>query len=86
MVKYSDFVTVKSFCELHPSIKSTIVRRLIHKKEETGFDSCIKKDGRTVLISISAALNWANSLEEGSYYKGFFKQWFLYEKMKGVMK
>lgn len=58
---FRDYITVKQLASENPAFTEGGVRCLIFHCKTNGFDSCIRRIGRRVLISRSALCNWIES-------------------------
>ncbi len=59
-----DFTTVKKLASEYPSFSEGSIRSFIFRAPEIGFDKCIRRIGRKILISRSA---FANFIENYQY-------------------
>ena len=60
-VDFTDYITVKQLSSENPAFTEGGVRCLIFHSKTNGFDRCIRRIGRRVLISRSALFNWIES-------------------------
>lgn len=54
----SDYATVKEVARCYPSFSQHSLRNLITKRKTNGFDRCIHRVGRKILISYSKFAQW----------------------------
>lgn len=57
-VSVDDFVTIRQLTTSNPAFTEGGIRALIFRAKSNGFDSCIRRIGRKILISKSAFSDW----------------------------
>ena len=57
-VSVDDFVTIRQLATRYPAFTEGGIRALIFRAKSNGFDSCIRRIGRKILISKSAFSHW----------------------------
>jgi hypothetical protein len=62
----SNILTVNQFCKKHPFITSGGIRNKLYYREYNGFDKCVSKAGRRVLIKEKEALEWFSNPPENA--------------------
>jgi len=60
-----DFVTIRQLTTSSPAFTEGGIRALIFRSKSNGFDSCIRRIGRKILISKSAFSHWIEAQNEG---------------------
>lgn len=58
---FTDYITVKQLAAENPAFTEGSIRCLIFHCEKNGFDSCIRRIGRRVLLSRTAFCHWIES-------------------------
>jgi len=58
VVSVDDFVTIRQLTTSNPAFTEGGIRALIFRAKTNGFDSCIHRIGRKILISKSAFSHW----------------------------
>lgn len=53
-----DYVTIRQLTTSNPAFTEGGIRALIFRAESNGFNSCIRRIGRKILISKSAFSHW----------------------------
>ncbi len=61
-----DYLTVLQLTKENPAFTECGIRGLIFRANKNGFNSCIKKVGRRVLISRNAFINWIEAQNQKS--------------------
>ena len=56
-----DFVTIRQLTTSNPAFAEGGIRALIFRSKSNGFDSCIRRIGRMILISKCAFSRWIDS-------------------------
>lgn len=56
-----DYVTIRQLTTSNPAFTEGGIRALIFRSKSNGFDSCIRRIGRKILISKSAFSCWIES-------------------------
>lgn len=59
-----DFVTIRQLTTNNPAFTEGGIRALIFRAKRNGFQSCIRRIGRKILISKSAFALWIESQNE----------------------
>ena len=57
-VSVDDFVTIRQLTTSNPAFTEGGIRALIFRAESNGFNKCIRRIGRKILISKSAFSRW----------------------------
>jgi hypothetical protein len=57
-ISVEDFVTIRQLTTSNPAFTEGGIRALIFRSKSNGFDSCIRRIGRKILISKSAFSRW----------------------------
>ncbi|OJW46797.1 MAG: hypothetical protein BGO67_11605 [Alphaproteobacteria bacterium 41-28] len=57
-VSVDDFVTIRQLTTSNPAFTEGGIRALIFRAERNGFNCCIRRIGRKILISKSAFSRW----------------------------
>jgi hypothetical protein len=57
-VSVDDYVTIRQLATKYPAFTEGGIRALIFRSKSNGFDSCIYRIGRKILISKSAFSHW----------------------------
>jgi hypothetical protein len=57
-VSVDDFITIRQLATRYPAFTEGGIRALIFRAKSNGFDSCIRRIGRKILISKSAFSHW----------------------------
>ena len=57
-ISVDDYVTIRQLTTSNPAFTEGGVRALIFRAKSNGFDSCIRRIGRKILISKSAFSHW----------------------------
>ena len=57
-ISVDDFVTIRQLVTSNPAFTEGGIRALIFRAEDNGFNSCIRRIGRKILISKSAFSHW----------------------------
>ena len=57
-ISVDDFVTIRQLTTNHPAFTEGGIRALIFRADRNGFNSCIRRIGRKILISKSAFSRW----------------------------
>lgn len=60
-----DYVTIRQLTTSNPAFTEGGIRALIFRSKSNGFDSCIRRIGRKILISKSAFSQWIEIQNEG---------------------
>ena len=63
----NQFATVRELSKLFPSFSEPSLRFLIFNAQQNGFQKCIRKIGRKIIINISEFENWVNSQQGGNH-------------------
>lgn len=58
VVSVDDFVTIRQLTTRYSAFTEGGIRALIFRSKSNGFDSCIRRIGRKILISKSAFSQW----------------------------
>jgi hypothetical protein len=58
VVSVDDYVTIRQLTTSNPAFTEGGIRALIFRSKNNGFDSCIRRIGRKILISKSAFSHW----------------------------
>ena len=58
MTKERILLTVRQFSQKHPAFPEGGLRFLIFNAEKNGFDACVRRMGRKVLIDEEAFFDW----------------------------
>ncbi|MBX9621343.1 MAG: hypothetical protein K2X28_04870 [Alphaproteobacteria bacterium] len=64
-ISVEDFVTIRQLTTSNPAFTEGGIRALIFRSKSNGFDSCIRRIGRKILISKSAFSRWIEAQNEG---------------------
>lgn len=64
-ISVEDFVTIRQLTTTNPAFTEGGIRALIFRSKSNGFDSCIRRIGRKILISKSAFSRWIEEQNEG---------------------
>lgn len=59
-----DYVTIRQLTTSNPAFTEGGIRALIFRSKSNGFDSCIRRIGRKILISKSAFSHWIEAQNE----------------------
>ncbi|OJW52222.1 MAG: hypothetical protein BGO67_05350 [Alphaproteobacteria bacterium 41-28] len=59
-----DYVTIRQLTTSHPAFTEGGIRALIFRADRNGFNSCIRRIGRKILISKSAFSRWIEAQNE----------------------
>ena len=57
-INIDDFVTIRQLTTSNPAFTEGGIRALIFRAERNGFNKCIRRIGRKILISKSAFSRW----------------------------
>ena len=57
-ISVDDYVTIRQLTTSNPAFTEGGVRALIFRAEQNGFNRCIRRIGRKILISKSAFSHW----------------------------
>jgi hypothetical protein len=57
-ISVDDFVTIRQLTTRYPAFTEGGIRALIFRANRNGFNSCIRRIGRKILISKSAFSRW----------------------------
>ena len=57
-VSVDDYITIRQLTTSNPAFTEGGIRALIFRSKSNGFDSCIRRIGRKILISKSAFSHW----------------------------
>jgi len=57
-ISVDDYVTIRQLTTSNPAFTEGGIRALIFRAERNGFNSCIRRIGRKILISKSAFSRW----------------------------
>ncbi|OJW47443.1 MAG: hypothetical protein BGO67_08430 [Alphaproteobacteria bacterium 41-28] len=60
-ISVDDFVTIRQLTTSNPAFTEGGIRALIFRAESNGFNKCIRRIGRKILISKSAFSHWIES-------------------------
>jgi len=60
-----DFVTIRQLTTSNPAFTEGGIRALIFRADRNGFNSCIRRIGRKILISKSAFSEWIEAQNGG---------------------
>jgi len=63
-------LTVKLFSAKHPAFTQSILRSWLFNSTNNGFNQCIVRIGRKVLLDEAAVFEWINSKNEGETQAG----------------
>ena len=55
-------LTVRQFSEKHPAFTQGSLRNLIFNAKQNGFDACLVRVGRKILIDEAAFFTWLNRI------------------------
>ena len=58
VVNVDDYITIRQLATRYPAFTEGGIRALIFRAKSNGFDSCIRRIGRKILISKSAFSQW----------------------------
>ena len=58
VISVDDFVTIRQLTTSNPAFTEGGIRALIFRADYNGFNSCIRRIGRKILISKSAFSHW----------------------------
>ncbi len=64
-VSVDDFVTIRQLTTSNPAFTEGGIRALIFRAKYNGFNRCIRRIGRKILISKSAFSRWIEEQNEG---------------------
>jgi len=64
-LKPSDILTVKLFSKKHPAFSEAAIRHLIFHSTTNGFEKCLRRAGRKILILESQFFLWLNDQKIG---------------------
>lgn len=59
-------LTIRQFCEQNPAFTQGGIRFLIFNKQQNGFDKCMVRVGRKILINVSAFFLWLDEKNGGN--------------------
>lgn len=59
-------LTIRQFCEQNPAFNEGGIRFLIFNKKHNGFDQCIVRVGRKILINVTAFFRWLDEKNGGN--------------------
>lgn len=59
-----DYVTIRQLTTSNPAFTEGGIRALIFRAEQNGFNRCIRRIGRKILISKSAFSHWIEAQNE----------------------
>lgn len=65
LLSVDDFVTIRQLTTSNPAFTEGGIRALIFRAEHNGFNSCIRRIGRKILISKSAFSRWIEEQSGG---------------------
>lgn len=65
LLKSRRFATVKQTAEIYPAITQSGLRWLIFNQKTNGFNSCIRRLGRKILIDLDLFEKWIDFQEAG---------------------
>jgi hypothetical protein len=57
-ISVDDYVTIRQLTTNHPAFTEGGIRALIFRADSNGFNKCIRRIGRKILISKSAFSRW----------------------------
>jgi hypothetical protein len=57
---FTTYLTVRQFSEKHPAFTQGVLRYIIFNEKTNGFDRCIKRLGRKILLEEAAVFKWLN--------------------------
>jgi hypothetical protein len=57
-ISVDDYITIRQLTTSNPAFTEGGIRALIFRSKSNGFDSCIRRIGRKILISKSAFSRW----------------------------
>jgi len=60
-----DYITIRQLTTSNPAFTEGGIRALIFRSKDNGFNSCIRRIGRKILISKSAFSRWIEAQNEG---------------------
>lgn len=63
-INVDDFVTIRQLTTCNPAFTEGGIRALIFRSESNGFNRCIRRIGRKILISKSAFSRWIEDQNE----------------------
>jgi len=63
--KENQWATVKEICNYYPSFSEPAMRCIIHNRINNGFECCIRRIGRKLLINLAAFENWIKDKPRG---------------------
>ena len=58
VVNVDDYITIRQLATRYPAFTEGGIRALIFRAKSNGFDRCIRRIGRKILISKSAFSHW----------------------------
>lgn len=58
------YATVRDLSKLYPFFSEAAIRYMIHKKEENGLSSCIRRVGRKILFNVAEFDKWLDSQKD----------------------
>jgi hypothetical protein len=64
-VSVDDYITIRQLTTSNPAFTEGGIRALIFRSKSNGFDSCIRRIGRKILISKSAFSHWIEAQNGG---------------------
>jgi len=64
LLSVDDYVTIRQLTTSNPAFTEGGIRALIFRAEHNGFNSCIRRIGRKILISKSAFSRWIEAQNE----------------------
>jgi len=57
-ISVDDYITIRQLTTSNPAFTEGGIRALIFRADDNGFNSCIRRIGRKILISKSAFSHW----------------------------
>jgi hypothetical protein len=64
VISVEDYVTIRQLVTTNPAFTEGGIRALIFRANHNGFNRCIRRIGRKILISKSAFSNWIEAQNE----------------------
>ena len=64
-ISVEDFVTIRQLTTTNPAFTEGGIRALIFRAKSNGFNRCIRRIGRKILISKTAFSRWIEAQNEG---------------------
>ena len=64
-INVDDFVTIRQLTTCNPAFTERGIRALIFRAKYNGFNRCIRRIGRKILISKSAFSHWIEEQSDG---------------------